>query len=251
MKSDLLNSKQNLLRDIGEEAFLHIDKIKTYTSQRNLNHADIQRFQLGYLPDTKTILKTLKTKNWSADLAIQISLETKILSLSGSSYLSLIANRLLFPIFDVYGRYEGLAGRALNDEQKPKYFNTVFQKGKHLYGLNIAFRSILEKNFAIIVEGYMDVIAAHQIGISNVVGIMGTAFSYDHSILLSRYTKNAILLLDQDEAGKKSTQKHLKQAPNQLILKLTAASIPDGHKDLDEFINKNKNAAINFLNKTS
>jgi DNA primase len=234
-----------LLTDVLEESRKHIDKIDDYVQKRNLKNV-LDKFQIGFIPNTKTILNCLKEK-WDIKESLDILLKTKILFNKNDKYSSFLSGRIIFPIFDVYGRIIALSGRTLTD-QKPKYFNTVFSKRRHLYGLNLAAQSILELNYVVIVEGYMDVISAHRIGITNVVAVMGTALSNDHTFLLSRYTKNAFLLLDNDEAGNASMQKYIKTvSPNPLALQVQARSIPGESKDLDEFINEDDYFARKFL----
>ena len=112
--------------------------------------------------------------------------------------------RIIFPIHDAQGRCLGFGGRALGDEQ-PKYLNSpetgTFSKSRNLYGLNFALPAIRERGNALVVEGYMDCITAHQHGFSNAVASLGTAFTRDQARLLVRYTQEVVLSFDRDAAG--------------------------------------------------
>lgn len=245
--------KRELLHWISNEAKKHIDKIAYYISQRKLDDKSIVKFEIGYLEDTKAILSSLREfsdlKGLTAAETLKIALELKIVSETKikNQYTSLFGGRIIFPIFDVYGRIIALAGRSLSDQQKPKYFNTPFQKGKHLYGLNHGREAVIKLNRAIIVEGYFDVISSHRIEATHIFGVMGTALTLSHSVLISRYTNNLFLCLDRDNAGKASTKKYMEEAPDQLIIKVKPIQIPEG-KDFDEFISKDEKKAVDFIN---
>src|SRR5690606_27943147 len=114
-------------------------------------------------------------------------------------------NRLMFPIRGPYGQMVGFGGRVLDPDDVPKYLNSpatdMFDKGRLLYGLDMARKSIRSLNQAVIVEGYMDVIGLHQAGFSNAVSPMGTALTEDQFRLIKRLTRNVVLALDPDAAG--------------------------------------------------
>jgi DNA primase len=119
----------------------------------------------------------------------------------------------MFPITDIRGRVVGFGGRTLpsegQQENQPKYLNTaqaaLFDKGSLLYGLDKAKEHIRREGSAVIVEGYMDAIAAHQHGYSNVVASMGTALTERQVRLLKRFTRDVVLALDADTAGQEAT----------------------------------------------
>ena len=114
-------------------------------------------------------------------------------------------NRVIFPIMDVNNRVIGFGGRVMGDG-KPKYLNSpetkIFDKSRNLYGLNVARTT--RKNYLILCEGYMDVIALHQAGFDNAVASLGTALTAGHANLLKRYTKEVYLTYDSDGAGVKA-----------------------------------------------
>lgn len=122
----------------------------------------------------------------------------------------------MFPIRGPYGQLTGFGGRVLDPDDVPKYLNSpatdLFDKGRLLYGLDMARKSIRSLNQAVIVEGYMDVIGLHQAGFSNAVSPMGTALTEDQFRLIKRLTRNVVLALDPDAAGQNATLKGLETA---------------------------------------
>lgn len=144
-------------------------------------------------------------------------------------------NRVMFPIMDTNNRVVGFGGRVMGDGM-PKYLNSpetpIFDKSSILYGLNFAKKS--RKNYILICEGYMDVIALHQAGFTNAVASLGTAFNEKHARLLKRYTDNVILTQDSDKAG---TNAKLRAFPILREAGLNVRVLDMGeYKDPDEFI---------------
>jgi DNA primase len=133
----------------------------------------------------------------------------------GGGYYDRFRHRLLFPIRDAKGNVTGFGARALGDEQ-PKYLNSpqtlLFDKSATLYGIEHAQETIRRRDQVIIVEGYMDVLIPHQMGISNVVASLGTALTDRQVRLLKKLSKNIILALDADVAGEEATLRGLEVA---------------------------------------
>ena len=159
-------------------------------------------------------------------------------------------NRVMFPVFDYRGKVIGFGGRVL-DDSKPKYLNSpetlVFQKGTNLYGLNFALKSNMQEIYFIIVEGYMDLIALHQSGITNVVASLGTALTINQARLLKRYAYKVVISYDADMAGQMATMRGLEILRN-AGFDVRVLSIPKG-KDPDEFIKSNgKEAFLKLVN---
>ena len=131
------------------------------------------------------------------------------------SYYDAFRNRVIVPIRDNMGRIIGFGGRVLDDSQ-PKYLNTadtpLFKKSHVIFGIDVARDAIRDAGSVIIVEGYMDVIAAHQYGFTNVVACMGTALTSEQLRQLQRYTRKFIFALDADSAGQQATIRGLNQA---------------------------------------
>lgn len=179
-----------------------------YLTNRGITEETIRHFGLGYADMYRDDLyRFLKSKGFTDEQMKNSSLVT-IDSVKGS--YDTFFNRVIFPIMDVNQRVIGFGGRVLGDGQ-PKYLNSretvLFDKGRNLYGLNYAKRS-REKEI-ILCEGYMDVIALHQAGITNAVAPLGTAFTEKQAMLLKRYTNDLVLSFDSDGAGIKAALRAL------------------------------------------
>jgi DNA primase len=148
-------------------------------------------------------------------------------------------NRLMFPIRDARGRTTGFSGRVL-DDSLPKYMNSpqtaIFDKSGTIYGIDMAASAIRTRDGVVIVEGYMDVIVAHQYGFNNVVASMGTAITEKHINILKKLTKNIALALDPDAAGEEAMLRCV-EYENSLNTEVKVIILPS-HEDPDEVIKK-------------
>lgn len=184
---------------------------RDYIAKRGLSADTVNRFGLGYAPDSwDSLLNALTERGYDpADLALLGLVRQRE---NGGSY-DYFRHRLIFPIRDVRGRVIGFGARALTAEQSPKYLNSpqtpLFDKGRNLFALELGRDAIRSQNRAVVVEGYMDAITAHQHGFSNVVASLGTALTANQIQLLSRYSPNITLALDADEAGQKAAERGL------------------------------------------
>jgi DNA primase len=221
----------------GEKA---LDYLKV---QRQLNSETIASFQLGYSPEGwETLYRYLvEQKRYPVALVEQAGLIKA--RQNGSGYYDQFRDRLMIPIFDSQGRAIAFGSRTLGNEQ-PKYLNSpetpLFEKGKTLFALDRAKQEIIQRDLAIVVEGYFDAIALHSVGITNVVACLGTAFSQEQIKLLLRYSesKQIIFNFDADQAGIKATKRAIEEI-NSLVysgqVNLKILNLPDG-KDADEFL---------------
>ena len=172
--------------------------------KRKLTSQTLDDFQVGFAPDDWDALsRYLHSQGVFLEDAERAGLVTQ--RGNGSAYDRFRA-RLVFPIVDVQERVVAFGGRILTpSDNAPKYLNSpetpVFSKSKTLYALNRARKTIADKDQAVIVEGYMDVVACHQAGFTNVVATLGTSLTDEHVRLLGRYTKNVVLSFDADDAG--------------------------------------------------
>ncbi len=178
---------------------------KKYLQDRGVSEEAIESFKLGFSPDSWDRLSAnLKRNKADLDLAENIGLIGKSQKYQGS-YYDKFRNRVIFPIFDRSNNVIAFGGRAITNENQPKYLNSpeseVYQKRSVLYGLNFAQNEIKELDRAIIVEGYLDVIGCHQNGIKNVVAPLGTALTESHLKMLSQICNEVIMLFDSDSAG--------------------------------------------------
>ncbi|MFC4768633.1 DNA primase [Effusibacillus consociatus] len=175
-----------------------------YLQERGLTLSTIEEFQLGYAPDRWNILLTfLKKRGFQEGFLEQAGL----LSQSGNQpgrYFDRFRGRVMFPIHDGQGRVIGFGGRIIG-QGEPKYLNSpeteLFQKGRHLFNLHRARQPIRQRNRAILLEGYMDVITAYQHGIKNVVAALGTALTSEQAKILQRNAGEILMMYDGDRAG--------------------------------------------------
>jgi len=215
-------------------------KAKEYLLERGLTEQTIKAFRLGFAPDSFDRLKNyLLGKNFDKKDLIDASVVNQR-SIADQNIYDRFRNRLIFPIFDHQGNAVGFSGRIIG-EGEPKYLNSpetpAYNKSFILYGLNFAKESIKEKNTAIFVEGYMDVISAHQAGTKNAIATCGTALTPQQLKLIQRYTKNIAFCFDADAAGIEATFRAIELAQmSDLNIKII---ILNGGKDPDECIKKN------------
>ncbi|MDJ0601477.1 MAG: DNA primase [Crocosphaera sp.] len=211
--------------------------------KRQFKPETIQQFNLGYAPSGwETLYRYLvEQKRYPIALVEQAGLIKP--RKKGNGYYDTFRDRLMIPIKDIQGRVIAFGGRSLTDEE-PKYLNSpdtpLFNKGKILFALDQAKNSIRSLDKVIVVEGYFDAIALHEVGITNTVASLGTAFSESQLKQLLRYTesKQVIFNFDADNAGIKATERAITEIESLIYsgqVNLKILNIPDG-KDADEFI---------------
>ena len=215
--------KQNTLTDVLEQAgeayrkhLKDADRAVDYCKRRGLSGEIARRFGLGYAP-----------QGWRSLASVLPRYDDPLLVESGLVILAQdddsgeekrydrFRDRLMFPIRNVKGECIGFGGRVLGDE-KPKYLNSpetpVFHKGRELYGLFEARTALRELGFALVTEGYMDVVALAQLGFPNAVATLGTACTADHVQKLFRFTDAVVFSFDGDAAGRRAARKALDAA---------------------------------------
>ncbi len=211
------------------------EKARSYVGQRGLIAKSVTDFQIGYSPNSWDSLKQHLMERGFTEveiLAAGLVIETE----SGGSH-DRFRHRLMFPIRDIRGQATGFGARALDDSM-PKYLNSpetpVFDKSSCLYGINLAHQAIRQQDSAVIVEGYMDVIIAHQNGFSNVIASMGTAITDRQISTLKKLTRNLVFALDADSAGEEASLRGI-DYENSLGAEVKVAILPQG-KDPDDVI---------------
>ncbi len=242
-------TEQELLFDINHSVgryfsdnLLHSDEgeiARNYFDKRKIKLQTQRSFGLGYsLPGKDNLVDFLTKDKIDIDKALSLGL---IGSNESGRLYDKFSGRIIFPIFSPNGRVVAFAGRVLDPAQKTaKYLNSpeslIYTKGRTLYGLSLAKEEIRKLDKAIIVEGYMDLISLFQNGIKNVVAVSGTALTDEQVQLLSRYTKNVVLLFDADTAGIKASMRSI-----EILLRknmdVKIASVPEG-EDPDSYVNK-------------
>jgi DNA primase len=175
-----------------------------YLESRGISAASIETFGLGYAPSGWDGLLKL-----AAPKGIQPAILEKVgLVIKKEGYYDRFRNRLMVPVRGISGRVLGFGGRVLPGDDGPKYINSpetdIYRKGRLLFGLDVSKEEIRQRNEAIVVEGYFDLIALHQYGIRNVVAVSGTGFTSEQAALLARFCNRVILLYDPDSAGLKA-----------------------------------------------
>lgn len=181
---------------------------RRHLQERGLHRETWERFALGYSPDRwDALAQHLQVQGFTVEELEQAGL---VLGSDAGRVHDRFRGRLMVPIRDVRGRTVGFGARAL-DGSEPKYLNSpqgpLFEKGRLLYGLDLAAEAIRREGYAVLVEGYMDALMAHQQGQTNTVATMGTSLTEAQVRLLKRYTKTLVLALDADAAGELATQR--------------------------------------------
>ncbi len=216
-----------------------------YLRERGLAEETIRTFSLGYaLKDWHNLSNFLKSKGFPSQLIVQAG----VVSSGEKGIYDTFRDRIMFPICDIQGDVIAFGGRVMDDSQ-PKYLNSpdspLFKKGETLYGLNYAKEGIRKKGYAVIAEGYFDVVLCHQSGFRNSVAPLGTALTAGHLEKLKRFTKKIVVVFDGDEAGRAAAKRSIPM----LLEYMFAAKIlllPD-NEDPDSFLRKRGDAAFAAL----
>ena len=238
LKENVLNLNLKAAQQFSRNLFSPAGSVaRKYLQNRGISDEIVKQFRLGYVPDTwRSLTDYIEGSGLSLKLAEQAGL---VIAGKEGSFYDRFRGRLIFPIENVSGEIVAFGGRLL-DKGEPKYLNSpetpVYIKGKNLYGLNKAKEEIRKKGFAIIVEGYFDLISLGNAGIGNVVATLGTALTREHLELLRRYTVEVVALFDPDEAGKKALERSLELFLT-MEMKARALVLPEGY-DPDDYVRK-------------
>ena len=204
-----------------------------YMNRRRISASIATSFGLGYAADTwDTLEKAMRAKGYTDAELFEADLVRKG---KNGGYYDTFRNRLMFPVIDVRGNVIGFSGRILGDGE-PKYLNTkeniVFNKGRNLFGLNLAKKS--KNSYVILVEGNIDVVSLHQAGFDSAIASLGTSLTNEQARLISRYKNEVILAFDSDGAGVKASQRAI-GILEKLDVKVKVLRW-EGAKDPDEYI---------------
>ena len=208
-----------------------------YLRGRGFSDETIERFQLGFAPDSwDALLRHAQAKKLPPETLERAGL---VIRRETGGFYDRFRNRVVFPLFNLSGRVVGFGARRMSeDEESPKYINSpetaVYQKGSTLYGLYQSRDEIRKQGFAIVVEGYTDLISLHQAGIANVVATLGTALTAHQAKLLRRYTDRVVLFYDSDSPGFAAAMRGA-EVMLEHSLDVRIASVPEGH-DPDSFV---------------
>jgi DNA primase len=230
---------RNLFSSVGKDA-------REYLVNRGITEETIKQFRLGYAPDNwRSLTNYIEGSGLSLKLAEQAGL---VVAGKEEGFYDRFRGRLIFPIENIFGEMVAFGGRIL-EKGEPKYLNSpespVYIKGKVLYGLNRTKEEIRKDGFALIVEGYFDLISLWNAGIGNVVATLGTALTREHLELLRRYALEVVALFDPDEAGIKALDRSLELFLS-MGMRARALILPEGC-DPDDYVKKYGKDKLNEL----
>jgi len=222
------------------------DAAKKYIKERGMSASTIGAFRLGWANEEwSECSEHLKAKKFSEKEIVDAGLGKKS---DRGTLTDKFRNRIMFPIADSAGRIVGFSGRIFGDNaspEAPKYLNSpetpLFHKSRILYGFDRAKLAMRKHNFAVLVEGQMDLLASHQAGFTNTVAVSGTAFTAEHAVLIRRMTDNILIALDADSAGIKAAGRAARAALQE-GLNVKVARLPSGLDPADLILKEGKEA---------
>ena len=180
---------------------------RTYLGKRDLGTGPSNTWKLGFAPGHGQLSRYLQQQGFSREELIKANLAY---TNNSGRMVDRFFNRVMFPVHDLQGRTVAFGGRVIG-QGEPKYLNTsetpVFHKSSNMFGIDRAKASIVSEHTAIVVEGYTDVIAMHQAGLTNAIATLGTALTAQHVKLLSRFASSIVYLFDGDAAGQKAAMR--------------------------------------------
>lgn len=226
-----------------EKPLKYLRQTRGYTKQTIID------FKIGFAPDNgQALVGFLKQKGYSFQEIKQAGLGTD----RRYGFSDIFVNRIVIPFVDPMGNVVGFTGRIIDDNPNaPKYLNTpatsIYDKSRFVFGLNLAKEHIRKTNFAVVVEGNLDVVASYQAGVKNVVAASGTALTQYHLKALQRFTNDIRLCFDQDKAGQAAAERSITIA-QQIGVDVSMIDIPS-QKDPDELIKQNAELWTQAINK--
>ena len=218
---------------------------RAYLAERGFTPETLERFTIGYAPNTwDAMTRRLIGRGFNNEELVASGLASPS---NRGGVIDKFRGRIIIPIRDASGRAVGLGGRIMPGAEGPKYLNSpagpLFDKSRTLFAIDLAKTAIRREKLTVIVEGYTDVMAAHQAGFGNVVASLGTALTRGQVDLATRYADAVALAYDVDLAGEAATQRGLLEelGPDQSVTKVRVVRIPAG-KDPDELIRTDPDA---------
>lgn len=218
----------------------------SYLKERGVSDDTVAKAKLGFAPDDWSgLINFAKSKGVGVELLERAGL---VMPREGGGHYDRFRNKIMFPIFDIKNRVVAFGARVL-DNSTPKYINSpeteVYIKSRHLYGFNFSLQAVKEKDFCIIVEGYLDFLIPYQNGIANIAASLGTSLTELQARLIKRYTKNVVILYDGDSAGEAAS---LRGLDTFLLegMQVKVAALPKGF-DPDSFVRSKGTAEFDSL----
>ncbi|MCB1018517.1 MAG: DNA primase [Acidobacteria bacterium] len=217
---------QQLNSPAGREALAYLER-------RQLNRDDVERFGLGYAPSGNRLLSIFRREGFADEHMAESGLVDR--SAERGDFYDFFRDRLMFPISSQAGKVIAFGGRALRDDQQPKYLNSretpVYNKSAVLYNLNRAKEAMRKENRVVLVEGYMDVIGVARTGVGEIVATCGTRLTPDHVRVLRRLVDHVVVNFDSDRAGVEAAERSvgplLKEGFAVRVLELPGGLDPD------------------------
>ena len=210
-------------------------RARAYLEKRGVDEGQWRRFRLGLAPGGDVLAGRFRHEGVALDQAAEIGL---VVDKGQGRYRDRFFDRIMFPITEPGGKITGFGGRVMG-EGGPKYLNSpetpLFHKGSQVYGLGQARDGIRSSDRVVVVEGYLDVLALAQFGLTHVVATLGTALTIDHLRLLGRYTRNVVALFDGDAAGRNAAARGFEVFQQAGLWGGQAAFLPEG-SDPDTFV---------------
>ena len=242
LNSEIAAECHNLLMsELGKKGY-------DYLNKRRISDASINRFNIGYIPNSENIYKIMVEKGYSQKLL----LETGIFNIYDETVLGKFHNKIVFPLYDINNNIIGFQFRTVDDSvQQFKYINInenlVFKKREYLYGMNYVQNS--KRDYLCICEGIIDVIRLYQAGYDNAIALLGAALFDYQILLLKRINKKICLCLDTDAAGCEATKTNINLFEQHNIKNYAIDIKP--YKDVDEWVeNADANTIQNVLEET-
>ena len=250
---DLSQKKRKLLKLLDSatnfyqrQLFASQTAIAYVSKKRELNKQIVHDFRIGYAPSTgDALMKFLLQKGYSQH-------DLRDAGLIGSRGSDMFRHRMVVPLADQSGQVIGFTARQIDDDNRgPKYINTpqtlLYDKSRHVFGLHLAKEAIRTNDYAVVVEGNLDVVSSHQVDVKQVVATAGTALTEFHLKALSRLTPYIRLCFDGDKAGIAATERAIPIAQT-VGVELSVISMPESAKDPDELIKQDANAWLRVIN---
>ena len=236
LKRRLLEAHQWAARYYQQTLLQNNNALEYVFKKRGLSKEIVQTFQIGYAPDSGDALVQFLIKKGFTKQELSVG------GLTNRYGGDLFRGRMMVPLMDASGQVIGFTGRILEDAPNaPKYLNTpqtpLYDKSRHVFGLSQAKEAIRKNDYTVVVEGNLDVVSSHQVGITQVVATAGTAMTESHLKALVRLSPNIRLAYDGDAAGLAATERSIPIGQS-VGVELTIVSLPDDVKDPDELIQK-------------
>ena len=239
---EIMNEAQNFFENNVEK----YEEALEYMKNRVFSLEDMKKFKIGFASSIRDgLFQYLIEKNFSENKIMKLGLAKR--NENGEIYDS-FRNRIIFPIYNIEGKIVAFGGRIIEKNSNlPKYLNSpdspIFKKGRELFGIKYQGGNVKKKGFAILMEGYLDVLTAQKNGFENAVASLGTAFTEEQAQLLKKYTDKILIAYDNDEAGRNAVIKA------GYILKkydfdIKCLVLKGEEKDPDEFLRKNGKKAF-------